>query len=144
MPHTLPLTVQRAGPAQGQRFPLTTPTRPDGNQTRTLWPVRWCRRTLKRMQGSVAPVRWLSLSLLKYECFMSRFTILCLIGRPRHPEPVCAYCYILMQPILLLCFMFISAFFPWNTLCLCVSPSLSSPCLSVPSKDRLRLEFIVR
>ncbi len=69
-------------------------------------------------EGGAAPVRRLSLSLLKYECFMSRFTILCLIGRPRRPEPLCEYCYILMQSILLFCsaFMFISAFFPLKNL----------------------------
>lgn len=35
------------------------------------------------MRGSAAPFRWLSLSVLKYECFISRFTIFCLIGRRR-------------------------------------------------------------
>lgn len=86
---------------------------PDENQTRALQPVRRWHWTLK-VYARRCSFRWLSLSLLKYECFMSRFTIFCLIGRPWRPEPLCEYCYIL---ILLLCaaFMFISAFFPWKS-----------------------------
>lgn len=131
---------------------------PDENQTRALQPVRWRHWTLKHMQGGAAPVRWLSPSLQRYECFISRFTIFCLIGRPWRPEPLCAYCYILMQPILLFCsaFMFISAFSPWkgskhvphsSPMSLSLpsdSLSFSFPAFSALSKGRLRLEFIVR
>lgn len=138
LPHQLPLIVQQISPAQ---FSVAVLWCSHHTHHRAVWGVSFKSLALMKIKpedsnlsdnGTEPWSVWKEVQLdlddcpFLYECFMSRFTILCLVGRPWHPEPLRKYCYILMQSILLLCFAFmhISAFLPWQG---CKHVSHSSP-----------------